>query len=228
MTGLTGRGILDGVRVTRLGHAAILVETPFVRILVDPGGFSTDWHGLENLDAVLVTHQHPDHVDTAGIAELARLNPTIRLVAESAVVAMLNEVDLAAEAAEPGDFLEVGPTRVEVVGGRHALIHESIPRVGNVGFVISEGDGAHLFHPGDAYEYVPDAVDVLALPLTAPWTSVGGTADFLAAVAPREAMPIHDAILSPTGRELYLRVVANVVGDDVVLHHLGATDSLDI
>ncbi len=222
------RAILGRVQITRLGHATLLIETPYLRILFDPGGYSTDWHGLAEIDAVFITHQHPDHVDTGAVADLMRINPIARLVTEEAVVPMLAAQDLTAEPARPGDVFEVGPARIEAVGGTHALIHESIPRVGNVGFVMSEADGPRVFHPGDSYEYTPDGVDVLALPITAPWAKVGATADFLAAVAPTEAFPIHDAILSGNGRELYMRVVGNVAGDAVTLHPLGATDTISV
>ncbi|HEY6683652.1 MAG TPA: MBL fold metallo-hydrolase, partial [Propionibacteriaceae bacterium] len=51
------------MRITHLGHAAVLAETDGARILIDPGNFSDAWHSLTDLDAVLVTHQHPDHID---------------------------------------------------------------------------------------------------------------------------------------------------------------------
>ena len=50
------------MRITHLGHAAVLVETDDARVLIDPGNFSTGWHGLTDLDAILVTHQHPDQL----------------------------------------------------------------------------------------------------------------------------------------------------------------------
>lgn len=216
------------MQITRLGHAALLVETPYVRILIDPGGFTTGWHGLADLDAVLITHQHHDHVDAPNIAELMKLNPTTQLRVEPEVVPMLEEHGLAAEAVSPGETLEVGPAKVEVVGGTHALIHENIPRVGNVGFLISEADGPRLFHPGDSYDYTPPSVDILALPLTAPWARAGTTGDFLAAVAAPEAFPIHDAIASETGRATYLRIVGNIGAEGVTFHHLSPDGSLNV
>ena len=51
------------MQLTHLGHSAVLVQTDGARILIDPGNFSDAWHGLTDLDAVLVTHRHPDHLE---------------------------------------------------------------------------------------------------------------------------------------------------------------------
>ena len=62
------------MRITHLGHACLLVELADHRILIDPGAFAGDFLGLRDLDAILVTHQHPDHLDTVRLPELARAN----------------------------------------------------------------------------------------------------------------------------------------------------------
>lgn len=216
------------MNIIRFGHAALLIETDDARILIDPGRFSDTWHELTELDAVLVTHEHADHVDPANLAGLVANNAGARLIVEEAVKAICGSQGLDAESVAPGDTVELGRTRVEVAGGRHAVIHESIPRVGNVGFVLSEGDGPRLFHPGDSYEYPLEGIDVLALPLTAPWAKAGATADFLAAVHPAQAFPIHDAIVSERGWALYMRLAADFGGEGVALHEVGPADSIEV
>lgn len=216
------------MQLTRLGHAALLIETPYVRILIDPGTFSTDWHSLADLDAVLVTHQHADHLDPEGLVGLMGLNPTARVMVEEAVNPILGEYDVGSEPVAPGDSFEVGPTRIEAVGGTHAVIHDQIPRIGNVGFVLSEGDGARIFHPGDSYDHVPKAIDLLALPLAAPWAKVSATGDFALAVGAPEAFPIHDAVLSDTGRGAYMRMVETIAGETVTIHQVDGSGSLNV
>ncbi len=201
--------------VTRLGHAALLVETPNARVLTDPGHFSSDWHGLTGLDAVLITHQHADHIDVDNIGDLLGVNDAARVIVEPAVVAMVG--DHPAASAVVGDVHEFGDLTVEVVGGEHAVIHERIPRVGNVGFVITEKEGPTLFHPGDSYATVPSGVDLLALPLTAPWARVAMTIDFANAVKPARMIPIHDAILSGAGRPVYMRMCRGVVDESITI-----------
>ena len=62
------------MKLTHLGHACLLVETGRARLLIDPGTLSA-FDDVRDLDAVLVTHQHPDHVDPARLAPLLQASP---------------------------------------------------------------------------------------------------------------------------------------------------------
>lgn len=194
--------------ITRFGHAAILVEAAGSRILLDPGSYTSDAaFGLTDLDAIAVTHQHADHADVARLGRLVTGNPGAVLLAESETVPKVEAAGGAWIAAFAGTSVQLGAVTITAVGGRHAVIHEEIPRVGNVGFTIGALAEPTLFHPGDSYETAPDEVNVLAVPLSAPWTKLGETVEFVRRVAPRTVFPIHDAGLSAVGYPLYWRTV---------------------
>jgi L-ascorbate metabolism protein UlaG (beta-lactamase superfamily) len=182
------------MQVTHFGHSCVLLDTGAARLLIDPGNFSQGFEDVTGLDAVLVTHQHPDHLDPERLPGLLRSNPDARLIVDSGTAELLGDVEH--EIVEPGATLEIGGARVEVLGGQHAVIHPDIPRIVNNGYLI---DGT-AFHPGDALDTVPTGeLHVLFLPTAAPWQKLADAVTYLREVAPRTAVPIHQGILAVPG-----------------------------
>lgn len=177
----------------------MLLDTGSARLLFDPGTFSAGFEDLRDLDAILITHQHFDHLDGERLPELVALNPAAALIVDSGSFEETAKLGLDAEQVRPGDHLTLGGAEVTVVGGEHAIIHPSVSMPPNVGYVV--GDGA-FYHPGDALFVPEQKIDVLGLPTAAPWLKLGEAVDFLRAVAPRVAVPIHQNLLNDTGMRL--------------------------
>jgi hypothetical protein len=90
------------------------------------------------------------------------------------------------------------------------MVHRTIPLVANVAYLI---DGA-ILHPGDSLTPAPAGakVQVLTLPISAPWLKLAEAADYATEVAPATIVPIHDAILSDIGKALNDRVIDGLTG----------------
>jgi L-ascorbate metabolism protein UlaG (beta-lactamase superfamily) len=179
------------MRLTKYAHSCVLVEDDGARVLIDPGNLTRGFDDLSGLTGILITHQHADHVDVDRLGPLLERNADTALYTDEGTAEILRERGLSVNVARQGDRFDLG-VEVAVYGTEHALIHPEIPRVPNVGYLV----GGQFFHPGDSFT-VPDvAVDVLGLPTAAPWLKVSEAIDFLRAVAPRVAIPIHEALLA--------------------------------
>ena len=181
---------MAAVQITHFGHACVLVDTGAARLLFDPGTFSSGFEKLGGLDAILVTHQHFDHLDEDRLAPLLAANPEARLIVDVGTSTMLH--DYTHEVVAPGESFSVAGAAIDVLGGDHEVIHPDIPIVPNNGYLI---DGTTL-HPGDSFTPPPGELDVLLLPTGAPWLKLSDAVDYLRAVEPRTAVPIHEAVLS--------------------------------
>jgi L-ascorbate metabolism protein UlaG (beta-lactamase superfamily) len=217
------------MQITHLGHSCLLLEYDATRVLVDPGVFSSDFDFVEGLDAVFVTHQHPDHLDLERLPALLAASPGVRLLVEPSTVEVLARAGFTAEQFAAGEQVSIGGSggsggsagvTVEGVGGQHAEIYREIPRIGNTGLVLRAEGAPTVFHPGDMIDTTPEGIDLLALPLTAPWAALKETIDFVRAVGPAIAVPIHDAIVSPPGRGIYLTQTTNFGPDGMTMRDL--------
>jgi L-ascorbate metabolism protein UlaG (beta-lactamase superfamily) len=191
------------MKITHLGHAAVMLEVADRRILFDPGNFSTAWHGLTGLDAIFVTHKHTDHIDPEYLPGLLTANPQAKLYVEPQVD---QAYDLpTAIVMDPETSVELDGVRVSAVGGLHAVIYKDIPRIGNIGLVVEAEGEPRFFHPGDSLKAVPKGIDVLAIPAYAPWAAMKRTIDFTRAVNAPQSFFIHEGLLNERGWALACR-----------------------
>lgn len=204
------------MQLTHFGHSCLLAEFGQTKILFDPGSFAHGFEGITGLSAILITHQHPDHVDVARLPALLAGNPDAVLYADPQTAAQLGEP---CQAVHVGDKLALGPVpaqlSIRAVGGVHAVIHPEIPVIENISFLVGDGEHpARLMHPGDAL-FVPDEpVDVLAAPAAAPWMKISEAVDYLRAVAPDRAVPIHQGIVAPDARGIYYGRLTEMTNTD--------------
>jgi len=200
------------MELTHFGHSCLLAEFGVARLLFDPGTFSHGFEGITGLSAILITHQHPDHADPQRLPALVEANPAAALYADPQTAAQLGG---AWRAVHVGDELTVDGLSVRGVGGRHAVIHPEIPVIDNISYLIGDDEHhARLMHPGDALFVPGEPIEVLATPAAAPWMKIAEAVDYLRAVAPRHAVPIHQGIIAPEARGIFYGRLAEMTDTD--------------
>lgn len=185
------------MRVTKHEHACLRVERDGSTLLIDPGSFTLPLIDVRGLAAIVITHEHPDHWTPQHLDRILKNFPGVPVYGPAGVAAAAAGYDVITVA--PGDTIEVEPFRLAFFGGEHAVIHESIPGIDNVGVLVDD----EFYYPGDSYA-VPAGADVrlLAAPVGAPWLKIGEAMDFVLAVAPRRAFGTHDMTLSRAGLDM--------------------------
>ncbi|MFJ1614155.1 MULTISPECIES: MBL fold metallo-hydrolase [unclassified Streptomyces] len=196
--------------LTKKTHSCIRLEKDGRTLVIDPGGFS-EQDATVGAEALLVTHEHPDHFDEGRLRAGMEANPaaeiwTLRSVADRLSAAFPGRVHTVGH----GDTFSAAGFDVTVHGELHAVIHPDIPRITNIGFLV---DGS-VFHPGDALTVPERPVDTLMLPVMAPWNKISEVIDYVREVKPRRAIDIHDALLTDLARPIYDNQIGSLGGTD--------------
>lgn len=185
------------MRVTKYEHAALTIETDGSKLVIDPGSFTLPLQDLSSVVAVVITHEHPDHWTADHLDRILQFAPGIPIYAPEGVAKAAGGYDITV--VNPGDTVTLDDFTLTFFGGTHAVIHESIPVVDNVGVLVND----EFYYPGDSYAVPKGAkVRLLAAPVGAPWLKIGEAMDFVLAVAPERAFATHDMTLSVIGKDM--------------------------
>jgi len=193
------------MKVTKFEHACFVVEQNDQTLVVDPGAFTTDFVIPQNVAAVVVTHEHPDHFDNDMLAKIIDKNPEAVIVAHKSITSQL--ANLPTQQVSANEGIKIGEFELEFYGGEHAVIIPERPVIPNLGVFIN----GRLYYPGDSFAMPSERrIEVLALPIGAPWLKISEVVEFLRQTKPRIAFPTHDAVLSDSGKSLPDRMIPEI------------------
>lgn len=196
------------MRLTKFGHACVRIESDGGVLVIDPGMF-TEQAALDGVDAVLITHEHADHLDVNALVEALGKRPTVTVHTHPVVASKLDALAGVVTSVESGQTFEAAGMTIKAYGGWHAEIHPDIPRVPNLGFLVNDT----VYHPGDSFDVPTDAqVDTLFVPVSAPWLKLADSVNFVRKVAPRRAFALHDALLSDSGHTVTDNLMSQLSG----------------
>ncbi len=178
------------MKITKFGHCCLLIEVKGVRILTDPGNYN-ETPMVADIDAVLISHEHQDHLHTESLEVILAKNPGAKVITHASVGRILDEASITHTLIADGETVTVKDVSIESSGSVHACIHHDLPKVQNTGFYI---DGA-LFYPGDSFHDPKKDVAVLALPVAGPWMRLEEAIEYAKIIKPKAVFPVHDGML---------------------------------
>lgn len=179
------------MQLTKFTHACVRLDDGDRSLVIDPGVFSEGAQALDGAAAVLITHEHPDHIDIDAVRAALDKDSALRLYAPSSVTSGLTDLGDRVVTVAPGDSFEAGGFSVTAHGGQHAVIHPSIPVIANVGYLV-----AGVYHPGDSFFVPTEPVQTLLIPTNAPWSKAAEVIDFAVSVRAPRAHQIHDSLVT--------------------------------
>jgi L-ascorbate metabolism protein UlaG (beta-lactamase superfamily) len=199
------------MKITKLGHCALILEEDGVKILTDPGTYTIEQNKLvRGINIILITHEHGDHFHIESIQEIIKNNPTATVVSNSAVAKLLGEKDIACTIVGDTQSAEVNGIIIEGFGKDHAPIYGTIGLVENTGYMVA----GKFYFPGDAYYAPGKPIEILALPVAGPWMKISEAIDFAKKVKPKNAFGVHDGMIVPSTNSFALTILKNFLKPD--------------
>jgi L-ascorbate metabolism protein UlaG (beta-lactamase superfamily) len=195
------------MRLTKYSHSCVRLDRDGAVLVIDPGSLS-ERASLDGADAVLITHEHFDHLDVDALTDALAKRPAVTIYTHPEVTPKLGDLRDAVREVVAGDEFEAAGFAVRAYGGLHAMVHPEVPRVANLGFFV-EG----VYHPGDSFDVPTDAdVHTLFVPVSGPWLKLSESVEFVRAVGPRRAYALHDGLLNEAGHQVYHGNMAKLSG----------------
>ncbi|MGD1003372.1 MAG: MBL fold metallo-hydrolase [Minisyncoccia bacterium] len=210
------------MHITKLGHCCLVLEENGVKILTDPGSFTTEpVKAVTGINIILITHEHTDHYHIESIEAVLKNNPGAVVVSNGAVAKLLAEKNIPCTVVGDAQSATVGAASgmaagggilIEGFGRDHATIYGTMGLVENTGYFVA----GKFYFPGDAFHNPKRPIDVLALPVAGPWMKISEAIDFAKLVKPRIAFGVHDGMIIPGFGAFAAKMLQNFLKPDGV------------
>jgi glyoxylase-like metal-dependent hydrolase (beta-lactamase superfamily II) len=213
------------MQLTKFTHSCVRFDDGDRSLVLDPGSFSEVETALDGAAAVLITHEHADHLDPERLRAAAQRDPRLRIWAPAGVAATLADLGEQVVAVALGESFDAAGFGIKTFGGQHAVIHPTVPVIANLGYLIDDA----VYHPGDSLIVPPVPINTLLAPLHAPWSKTSEVIDFVVSVRAPHVYQIHDGLLNDIGLgfvEGHVSRIGAQYGSE--FRHLKPTETADV
>ena len=185
------------VEIAFVGHASLILAFGGKVIHIDPWSAKADYSALPKADAVLITHQHADHLDTAAL-KLIHQKSTVYVMNAKSRETWKPESSIVLSNGQSTDIFGIRIDAVPAYNIKHKRPDTGLPfhpkGEGN-GYILTIGD-KKIYAAGDT-ENVPEMkalknIDVAFLPMNLPYTMTPEmVADAAKGFKPKVLYPYH-------------------------------------
>ncbi len=180
--------------LTKLGHCCLIIEIKGIRFLTDPGNYTTAQNEVKNIDYIVISHEHTDHLHIESVKTILKNNPKAKIITNNSVGKILEKEGIEFTTLSDGQKLMIKDVEISAHGVKHALIYKDYEQVENTGYLFDK----RLFYPGDDFYNPGIPIDILAFPVTGPWCKISEAMDYVLEVKPKKAFAVHDGNLART------------------------------
>jgi len=126
-------------------YSGILIKTPSKTLVIDPVDIRS--RSFPNVDAVLITHEHYDHLDPRLIAEIQKASDCT-IIADPSSTQRLKHVipPMKLQQIRPTEEIKVGEVSVRAEKCNH-------PATDPVTYIITSEDNVKIFHTADSLPF---------------------------------------------------------------------------
>src|SRR4030066_1892683 len=126
------------MKITKFGHCCLLIEEKGLRILTDPGNYSTTQNEIKGVNIVLITHhEHKDHLHMESLKAVLKNNPSAKVMTNSSVGRVLEKEAIPFVMVEDGQCTVENDVSIEAFGKKNAVIYPTLPEIHNTGYFIA-------------------------------------------------------------------------------------------
>ncbi|MFA6177824.1 MAG: MBL fold metallo-hydrolase [Candidatus Paceibacterota bacterium] len=180
------------MKIKKLGHCCLVIETNGKKIMTDPGHYTVEEHEKErDLDLVLITHEHLDHFNIESLKKIIKNNPNVLVITNDGVGKILTKEGIKYEVLKDKSPKDFSGVEIEAHDCRHEEIFQDFGQVLNTAYFIDK----RLFFGGDSFYNPGKPIEILALPVAGPWTKVKDTIKYVIEINPQTCFPVHDGML---------------------------------
>lgn len=172
--------------ITKYPHSCFHVSGNGSSVLIDIGCFTTPLYPVDDMppfNAILITHQHADHLDPELHSWLQGLD--VQIYANQDVATKFP--DLPISVIHDGSSFRVGELSITALSLEHCKMPDGSAGPPNTGYLINDT----FFHPGDGIELPGKQIDTLALPIAGPSISLFTAVQFARQVQAKKVIPMH-------------------------------------